>query len=180
MIDKEAVLKRDSHRYCVCKRQIDENNLIISHERKLHKSTSDKNLNFPCKDVIIKNRGTPPPQNDAFFNESPQSQLWRGIMRCHVDKNRAEVFRVVFMRVCGIYGQNGMLKKSRKREVFPNPLFRPHGYWAERGCCWNGLPDEKGIETHLCQNFWVARYHVGMVSPMRRGLKRNVVSLEIR
>ncbi len=68
-------------------------------------------------------------------------------MRRHADKNSVEVFRVVFMRVCGIYGQNSMLLKSRKGEVFPNRLFRPHGYWAERGCCWNGLPDEKGIET---------------------------------
>ena len=68
-------------------------------------------------------------------------------MRCHADKNSAEVFRVVFMRVFGFYSQKGMLKKSRKGEVFGNRLFRPHGYWAERGCCWNGLPDEKGIET---------------------------------
>ncbi len=70
-------------------------------------------------------------------------------MRCHVSKNRAEVFRVVFMRVCGIYGQNGMLKKSRKGEVFPNRLFRPHEYWAERGCCRKTFPDEKGIETKV-------------------------------
>ncbi len=68
-------------------------------------------------------------------------------MRGHADKNRAEVFRAVFTRVCRIYGQNDMLKKSRKREVFGNRLFRPHGYWAGMGCCWNGLPDEKGIET---------------------------------
>ncbi len=64
-----------------------------------------------------------------------------------------------------------MLKKSQKGEVFPNRLFRPHGYWAERGCCWNGLPDEKGIETVSFYAPYLPADLVGMVSPMRRGLK---------
>jgi hypothetical protein len=51
------------------------------------------------------------------------------------------------MRVCGILDKKSHIFHNRKSEVFPNRIFRPHGYWAEKGGCRKTYPDEKGIET---------------------------------
>jgi hypothetical protein len=58
--------------------------------------------------------------------------------------------------------------------VLPNDVFNPRQYWVYGGCCWNGNPDEKGIETEFIFTINSGFYFVGMVTLMRRGLKHKL------